>query len=167
MTAPAVRSEGLVVRDLGDELVVYDTQTHRAHCLNRTAARVFRHADGRRSMAELAELLAAQTRAGVDEGIVLAALQRLDEAGLLAGGTVPVAGNRRSRREVLRRVGQGAALLAPVVVSLLVPTPAEAAGGSCIPQNACTNQNIGQPCYVSNPQTECTFKTCQSAGVCQ
>ncbi len=46
---PAVRRTGLVVRELPDELIVYDLDRHQAHCLNRTAAIVFRGADGTRS----------------------------------------------------------------------------------------------------------------------
>jgi hypothetical protein len=50
------------------------------------------------------------------------ALEELGRAGLLAG---PVEG-AASRREALRRIGLGAALLLPAVVSVLAPTPVEA-----------------------------------------
>ena len=62
-------------------------------------------------------------------------------------------------------MGMGAALLAPVVTSLLVPTPAEAAA-TCIPQTACTPAKYGQPCYFLSP-AECTSgKICQDTNVC-
>ena len=51
---PQSRRSGLLIRELPDELLVYDQEQHRAHCLNRTAALVFRHADGTRTAAELA-----------------------------------------------------------------------------------------------------------------
>ena len=54
---PAVRRSGLVVRELADEPIVYDLDRHQAHCLNRTAAIVFRGADGTRSLDELGALL--------------------------------------------------------------------------------------------------------------
>src|SRR5512143_2053997 len=73
------RSEGLVVRNLPGEVVVYDTESHRAHCLNATAAFVFRHADGRRTAADIAALLGP----GADAELVHAALDQLAEAGLL------------------------------------------------------------------------------------
>jgi hypothetical protein len=91
------------------------------------------------------------------------ALEQLAGAGLLAQG--PEEPSVPSRREALRRVGLGAALLAPAVASLLVPTPAEAAA-TCVPATACTEENFGQPCYISNPSTECTIKSCQGAGSC-
>jgi hypothetical protein len=153
-------SKGLVVRDLREEVVVYDTRSHRAHCLNSTAAFVFRHADGRRTDAEIASLLGP----GADEELVAEAVEQLAGAGLLEpspGGAEPAS----SRREVLRQVALGAAVLAPVVVSLLVPSPAEAAA-TCIPAASCTTAKIGQPCYTSNPAVECANYTCQGAGIC-
>lgn len=154
------RSAGLVVRDLAGEVVVYDTGSHRAHCLNSTAAFVFRHADGRRTAAEIAALLGP----GAREDLVHAALDQLDGAGLLEAGAA-LATPVPSRRRVLRQVGVAAAVLAPAVASLLVPAPAEAAA-TCIPAASCNGSNNGQSCYVSNPATECSLYTCQGAGSC-
>jgi hypothetical protein len=166
---PVARTTGLVIRELGDETVVYDVERHVAHCLNRTAALVLRHADGRRSVADMATALASACGSAVDEGVVRLTLQKLAEARLLedgggqAEGTPPLASP--GRREALRRVGLGAALLAPVVTSLLVPTPAEAAA-TCIPQTACTAAKYGQPCYVL-VQSECASKICIDNNLCQ
>ncbi len=155
------RSAGLLVRDLRGEVVVYDTLTHRAHCLNPTAAFVFRHANGRRTAAEIGALLGP----GVEEGLVVTAFEQLAGAGLLERGPEP-AESAPSRREVLRQVGLGATVLAPVVASLLVPTPAEASA-TCIPAASCTLAKYGQPCWNSNPATECSSGfTCKDAGVC-
>jgi len=154
------RSAGLVVRDLRGELVIYDTESHRAHCLNSTAAFVFRHADGRRTAAEIATLLGP----GADEELVVGALEQLAAAQLLEAESSP-AEPAPARRDVLRRVGLGVAVLAPAVASLLVPTPAEAAA-TCLPASSCTLANIGQPCYTSNPAVECANYTCQGAGIC-
>jgi len=171
---PRARTDGLVVRDLPGETVIYDLTSHQAHCLNRTAALVFRNADGRRTLGDLARLLAAQTGATVDHDVVRATLDRLREASLLAtgaddrgpgvvapAGTAPADG---SRREMMRRVGLGAAALLPLVTSILVPTPAEAAN-SCIPVEACTGNTL-QPCYNSNPEAECATNKCRGVGVC-
>jgi len=158
---PRARTDGLVVRNLPGEIVVYDLGSHRAHCLNRTAAFVFRYADGRRTVADLAVALAEDAGAAADERVVHLTLDRLAEAGLLASGPVqePPGGlspAEASRREAIRRVGLGAAVLLPIVTSLLVPTPAEAA--TCIPAASCTG-NTQEPCYQFNAEAECpTFK---------
>ena len=150
---PRARAAGLVVRDLPGEVLVYDRDSHQAHCLNRTAAFVFRAADGQRTVADLARLLASDRGAPVDEGIVHLALEQLDAARLLEAG--PANG---SRRELLKRVGLGAVILLPAVTSLLVPTPAEAAN-TCIPVESCPG-NTQQPCYNVNPNTECPTNKC-------
>jgi hypothetical protein len=168
---PRARARGLVLRELKDELIVYDKETHRAHCLDRTASLVFRSADGRRSVADLAELLAEKTSGPADPSLVRCALGSLDEAGLLEDrGSSPeewrASDSALARRDVLRRVGIGAAALVPVVISLLVPTPAEAAA-TCLRQQDCVSGvNDGEPCYVSNPATDCTLLTCQGTNVC-
>lgn len=166
---PRARTDGLVVRDLPGEIVVYDLGSHRAHCLNRTAAFVFRHADGRRTVADLAVALAEDAGAAADETAVHLTLDRLAEAGLLASGQVQepsgaLSPAEASRREAIRRVGLGAVVLLPIVTSLLVPTPAEAVN-TCIAFDSCTG-NTQQPCYVFDSVNECPTYKCVGPSQC-
>ena len=55
--APRRRQDRLVVRELGDELLVYDLDRHRACCLNASAALVWRHCDGHTPVTEIAKRL--------------------------------------------------------------------------------------------------------------
>ena len=155
---PAARREGVLVRELPGELLVYDRGEHRAHCLNRTAATVFQNADGTRSVADLACLLAPHADRAESEAVVEEALARLAEAGLLDGGSPEVG---CSRREWVRRAGLGAALLLPAVASILVPAPAEAAA-SCVTD--CTNARDGTPCssfgQCASPTATCRTGCC-------
>jgi hypothetical protein len=153
---PSARRSGLVVRELPDEVVVYDTVAHRAHCLNRTAGVVFRHADGTRSIEELGRLLDPEGPAAQRETAARMALEALDEAALL-DTAIEAAHTRLSRRAAMRRAGVGAVLL-PVVASLLVPTPAEAAA-TCV--NCCIGVPNGTPC-TSIPGGTCGTATCIS-----
>jgi hypothetical protein len=151
------------VRAVGTELIVYDSQTHVAHCLNRTAALVFQAADGHTGVAALSTRLGREAEIEVPQEVVQAALDGLSEAGLLEAPP-PSLPAEPSRRRALRAVG--AATLAPIVASLVVPTPAEAAN-TCIPQASCTAANFGQPCYVVS-QAECPSKICTGTpGQCQ
>jgi hypothetical protein len=59
----------------------------------------------------------------------------------------------------------GAAVLAPLVASLLVPTPAQAAA-TCIQQAACDATTIGNNCYVLTT-ADCPTHVCTGVGVCQ
>jgi len=160
---PVARRGGLLIRELPDELLVYDQEQHRAHCLNRTAAQVFRHADGTRTVGELALLLAPEGDRAAGESAVEAALARLGEAGLLASAPPPPG---LSRREVVRRVGIGAAILLPAVASIVAPTPAEAAA-TCA--TSCTGKPDGTPCtcFGANPCTAtCVTGSCSDGGLC-
>jgi hypothetical protein len=160
---PVARRDGLLTRGLKDELLVYDRDGHRAHCLNRTAATVFTHADGTRSVADLARLLAPQGEASAGAAVVEETLDRLSEAGLLE--VVP-ADAGLSRREVVRRVGIGAAVLLPAIVSVVAPTPAEAAA-TCV--TTCVGKPDGTPCtcFGANPCTAtCVSNTCSDGGSC-
>ncbi len=160
---PVARRDGLLTRELKDELLVYERDEHRAHCLNRTAAVVFRHADGTRTVSDLALLLAPEGDRAAGESVVAEALARLAEAGLLESGP---AAPGWSRREVVRRVGIGAAILLPVVASVVAPTPAEAAATCAI---SCATKPDGTPCtcFSANPCTAtCVTNSCSDGGGC-
>lgn len=118
---PKARSKGLSVEDVGDELLVYDLDAHRAHSLNLGSATVWRLCDGRRSIDDIN--LAAAEALGVepDVNMVRQALQQLTDAGLLASEPVG------TRREMLPRLGWVA--VAPFIVSLAIPSVAYAEPG--------------------------------------
>ncbi len=129
---PLARSEALVTAEAGDELIVYDLTRHRAHCLNRGAAFVWSVCDGRRTIDEIAERAVTALQSEVDGEWVTLALKQLDEAQLLAGRYGYKTGI--SRRELVRRLGLGAAVAIPLVSSILAPTPVAAA--SCLSSGA-------------------------------
>ncbi|HEX9696552.1 MAG TPA: PqqD family protein [Actinomycetota bacterium] len=121
-TRPKARGHRLVVEELDGEVLIYDLERDRAHCLNDTAARVWRGCDGRRSVAEIA----AAAGLGISE--VRYALARLERSRLLESGETTWLGP--SRREVLKRAAIAGVAL-PVVRSIIAPTAAQAA--TCIP----------------------------------
>jgi hypothetical protein len=161
---PVARKGGLVVRDLADEVVVYDTERHEAHCLNRTAAVVFRHADGQRDVSDLAALLDPDGTSGA-EGFVEMALAQLGEARLLENAPPSGFEPGLARRDAMRRVGLGAAILLPLVTSILAPSPAEAAA-TCVDGNGggCVG-NDGANCHCGIPG-ECPGSCVCSGGSC-
>ena len=161
---PFARREGLILRELTDELVVYDTTRHQAHCLNASAALVFKHSDGETSIAALVKQLRREVATGADETWVRLALERLGEAHLLE--RAPHAGKARSRRDVLTRLGGAAAL--PVVMTVVTPTPAEAAA-TCNP--TCSGSPaLCTPCEATpgdcNSGVCCGASTCVTVGTC-
>ena len=157
---PVRRTEGLVVTEIMGELLVYDRERHRAHCLNPPAAVVFKHCDGTRSVAELARILHQELGTPADRDCVWLALDRLGDARLLTERVRrPAGAGRLSRRELVRRVG--IAVLLPAVTSILAPTPAQAAA-TCV--SDCTGQAFGTPCSSTAPSN--CLCTCDGAGNC-
>ncbi|MBC7929965.1 MAG: PqqD family peptide modification chaperone [Rubrivivax sp.] len=136
---PRARAEGLVAREVADETLVYDLESHRAVCLNKTAALVWRSCDGRKTAKGIARTLGEELGEAVPEEVVWLALDQLGRDGLLETRVArPEALAGLSRRELIRRVSLAAAIVAlPLVTSIVAPTPAQAA--SCVPTGgACT-----------------------------
>lgn len=123
---PHETSHGFVTVELPGELLVYDRRRNRAHCLNRTAARVWRLWDGRRSIPEIAVELSRELCIPPSEDLVRLAVCRLRTAGLLNEAEPGPPGP--SRREVLRRLRRAGewALLPPAITSAAIGGPAQA-----------------------------------------
>src|ERR1700691_6187710 len=121
---PRARQEGLLEETVGEELLLYDQDSHTAHCLSPIAACVWRHCDGERDLAELAVV------AGVSENLVADALHELREKDLLDAepelmqSTIP----GESRREAIGRAARYGAAAAggAMIVSATAATPAMA-----------------------------------------
>jgi len=140
-TLPRVNFDDFVVTDLVDETLVYDLRNHRAHCLNRVAATIWRHCDGRTTVGQVARRIGAQAGVPADAALVLHGLQGLQKSGLVEAPETPKAfGARVSRRDVIKRIGIGSALALPLVTSIVAPTAVSAQTGCGAEGIPCTNQ---------------------------
>jgi hypothetical protein len=140
---PRLRADGLVIHELPDEVLVYDKVRDQAHCLNQSAALVWRACDGQCAPSEIARKLTTQLAVAVPEDLVLLTLVQLEDIHLLEQPeTLAPSFAGMSRRQMARSLGLGAAVALPVISSILVPTPAQAA--TCLAP--------GQPC---SPVTLC------------
>lgn len=130
---PRARQRQLIAKELDGELIVYDRESDRVHCLNSTAAFVWSHCDGRTSVATMAQLLEDEVKVPVDQEIVLYALEQLNKSKLLDGSDAAIANQGLSRRAIMR-LGVATALTVPLISSIVAPTAAQAA--SCLPSGA-------------------------------
>jgi hypothetical protein len=112
-------------REFDEEVLIYDPQRHAGHCLNSTAAAVWKLCDGNNSPSQIASSLSRQLSARVDPPVVELALEQLAGAHLLVEPEVLV--KAPSRRVALRRIGIAAAVALPLIASIVAPTPAHAA----------------------------------------
>jgi hypothetical protein len=149
-----MRKQGLVVDDLPDEVLVYDLERDQAHCLNRTAALVWRCCDGETGASEIARRLNAELDAPFNEELVWLALEQLEKQHLLDHSfSMPAQFTRLSRRQMIRNLGLAAAVAVPVVTSIVAPTAVQAAtcqqsGNPCVPGKLCCSPlgcNPGAP----------------------
>lgn len=131
------RIDDVVTKDAGNEIFAFDPEENQIHALNPAAAAVFGLCDDRRTITQIES--DAQASA-ISADMVHLALVELHDAGLILLDT-PI--EATSRRDLLKKIGVGAAALAaiPVVESIVAPTAAaaaSAAGPSPIPTSTPT-----------------------------
>jgi Coenzyme PQQ synthesis protein D (PqqD) len=130
---PLARTDQLVVQELPDEVLVYDLERHKAHCLNKTSAMVWQRCDGRTTVAEMTRWLGRELDSPVDDDVVWLALGQLRKFHLLEEGSGSVGLFKVSRRDLVRKY-LPAALAVPLILSVPAPTPAQTLSrclGSC------------------------------------
>ena len=169
--SPVARTESLIVKEVDGETLVYDMKTDKAHCLNETAALVWKNCDGRKSVNEISEILSAESNTSVKAEVVWVALDQLERFKLLEEAPAkPAFLAGLTRRQMVARLGI-AAIAIPSIVSIVSPT-ALAAGASCIPQGSvfccvnpsdCCTGNCVQtptPCTIYPPNPQNSGKQC-------
>jgi len=148
---PKKREQGLVIKELPEEVLVYDLDRDKAHCLNNTAALVWKNCDGKTTANAIARLLEKETDKPIDDRVVWLALDQLERFHLLEDTPAkPVHLAGMSRRELVRKVGV-AALALPAIISIAAPTAQ--AQASCVPTDS-------GPC-------DATTNCCSGVGNCK
>jgi hypothetical protein len=156
------RKEGLVIQEMPDEVLVFDLETNKAHCLNETAAFVWKACDGKNSVADITKLFGNQSGTPVPEDLVWLALDQLKEKNLIENtAEIVVDYNGMSRREVIRKVGLASVVALPIISSLVAPT---AASAQTHPANCSGGTNRGLGCHCGSPN-QCASHFCVE-GVC-
>jgi hypothetical protein len=143
-----------------DELLVYDLDSNKAHCLNQTAAFVWKSCDGQTSVTDIASLYHAQSGGKMSEDLVWLAIDQLNENNLLES-EIKSAFAGQSRREVLKKIGFASVVALPVIASLVAPKNAFALS-SC----GCTAIGTDNDPVNCGPSNGCQ-PNCSCTGVCQ
>lgn len=142
---PIARQDGLVIQDMPDEVLVFDTQTNKAHCLNETAAFVWKACDGKKSVAEITKLFGDESGKAVSEDLVWLAIDQLNENNLLAAD-LKADFKGETRRSVIKKIGLAAVIALPLVSSLVAPTAALAVSCSGANNTPCNNGTAASVC---------------------
>lgn len=160
---PSARHTNLVVEELHNEILIYDSENVQASCLNPTAALVWKYADGKTSVSEIASKMSVDLGSKVDPRVVYYALEQLDKRNLvIERGTMPTQYKQMSRRDFLVKAGiVGAAVMIPVIIAVTAPTPAMA--NTCGP---CTQPNTPNASSCTNQGPGVCPPNCNSSSVC-
>ena len=145
---PKARKDNVIAREFGDEVLIYDRSRDKALCLNRTAALVWKHCDGRTSIEQITDRLGKEIsrefETPIDERLVWYAISQLRREQLLEDQVeIPrrVLASMKghlNRRQVIRTLGLTSIVALPLVSSIIAPTAAQAA--TCLPTGAaCTS----------------------------
>jgi len=124
---PRIRQDNVLAEEVQGECVVYDSGSKKAHHLNSTLSWVWKHCDGTHTIEDLTTAMQRDLGGKDASGIVVTGLKQLADANLLEPKSfdphyfVPE-GPAVSRRSVIA----GATIVAPVISSILAPTPAAA-----------------------------------------
>jgi hypothetical protein len=143
---PTARKTGLVVQEVPNEVLVYDLETNKAHCLNSTASIVWKACDGKNSVTDIASIVASQSGAKISDDLVWLAIDQLNENSLLES-EVKTEFAGRSRRDAIKKIGMASMIALPIVASLTAPKSAMASV-SCLCTNGqfeCDAQQPGCP----------------------
>jgi len=135
---PKVRLDNVIIQELNDELLIYDSTTHKAYCLNQGASLIWQACDGRNSVPEIREKLSSTLKSPVTDDFVWLALDQLKKNDLLENSNeLKIDFGGLSRREVMRKLGFASMIALPMIAGLVAPTAAQAA--SCTPsRGTCT-----------------------------
>jgi len=154
---PMARQNGLVVQEMPDEVLVYDLDTNKAHCLNQSAAFVWKSCDGNNSVADIVRQFESTGAGKVTEDFVWLAIDQLSENGLLAN-EVTSKFQGQSRRQVLKTIGLASIVAVPVIASLVAPQSA-LGSVSCV----CTSNAV----CTTAPNAGCpSTNFCNHLGIC-
>ena len=148
---PRARAEGLILERMDGELLIYDLERHRAHCLSEAAALVFERCDGKSGAAQIAGRIQRELGIPVDRQLVRLALDEIARHHLLEDSR-PRRAAGVSRRDLIQKLGLAAATGLPLIRSIVAPEPVEAV----------TCKDSGEPCSGS---AECCSGLC-AAGMC-
>jgi len=153
---PLRRRTGLIIQEIENELLIYDQERDRSHCLNWTAMLIWEVCDGRTSKSEMCRVLSQALQSPVSEGFVLYGLRELARNHLLEKPSQVSAAVTAgmTRRQIMRAMGLATVIALPLVTSIVVPTPAQAA--TCFPSGAACS--TGAQC--------CPPGICQGNGTC-
>lgn len=166
---PNARTQGIVVTNIADEVVIYDKENGKALCLSPSVANFWYQCSGERSIRQIAENTARQQNDRPNYAAALLAVRELNQCNLFdedltealreswdSDGDPRAVDNPPTRREFLEEAGRLAAGLT-LILSLGLPSPAHAASATNC--SAPTGRGDDCPCTANS---QCSSGCCSA-----
>ncbi len=133
MKLPLAKNNDIIQQESGNELLLYKLDSNQAYCLNSTSTIIYQHCNGKTEVEEISR------KYGMNEEIILLALQKFETENLLAGQTefrtIP-------RRQLLIKAATSAVAL-PFISMIVAPSATQAASACINPNGAPPNTSLG------------------------
>jgi hypothetical protein len=124
MKLPKARTENLLEQNLEKETLIYDLTVDKAFNLNETLTIVYKACGQNTAFGEL------RRKHKFTDDFIYLALDELKRKNLLAD-EYDSPFESTSRREVIKKIGLASMIALPIISSLVAPSAANAASGSC------------------------------------
>jgi hypothetical protein len=150
---PQSRKDGIVVKELDGEDLIFDLRSNKEFCLNETASMIWRACDGDNDIPGITEFLREKLGDSDSEELVWPALSQLKKDNLIenvADVTDHFAGI--SRRQVIKNIGLASMVAVPIVASMVAPASVYAAASCITVLNGCDCPNgtpTGRDCTTT------------------
>ena len=124
---PIGRIHDVVVKELDNEVLIYDLNKNKAFCLNETSALVWRMCDGNRSILQISQAVSEHFKSPFGDDVVRLALAQLKKEDLLENGKIFESKfTNVSRRDAVKKLGLASTIALPLIASIVAPPAANA-----------------------------------------
>jgi len=142
--SPKIRENGLMTTKVGDELVVYDSNTNEASCLDPMTTVVWEACDGNNDLTRVLDHVQSSGFPKANIALIWNAIDRLDQAELLEDQPISGEQDTNKRRELFRMLSAGAIGTLPLISTVLVQPAMAQMSGPCQGPGRCDPDGI--PC---------------------
>ncbi len=118
---PTARQRDILVQESNDEVLVYDLKTNKALCLNEISAMIWQLCNGKNDIAAITKQFQSQSNQQIPVEFIEVALEQLNREKLIENYQPRTLTNKKSRREMIRKIGLATAVALPIITSIVAP----------------------------------------------
>lgn len=133
---PETMNNNIVTQKSANELLIYNTKSNQAICLNETATAIYEYCSSNKSFEDL------KADYNFSDDLIYLGLNQLAQDNLIEASGESVF-NLVSRRELVRKIGLTSMVVLPLVSSIVAPSAANAASRCVNPGGIAPGEDVG------------------------